>query len=90
MASIFGFILFILLLVFILGFSLITTILRALFGWRRNSSASAGKTTGNSQSGHSNNTRSNNRQTVNTDSGKKHKKVFDDNEGEYVEFEEID
>lgn len=82
MFHILGIIFFIILFVLILGVTIITTIIRALFRRNKNS--------------YYNGNPYNQQQTTHTDSenhidGKpKRKKVFDKEEGEYVDFEEVD
>lgn len=78
MASIFGFLFIILLIIFIFGISIISGILRFFFGLGR-------KTTRNPGEQHSEQRKS----SQSTSRPKKQKKIFDDDEGEYVDFEEI-
>lgn len=78
MASIFGFLFIILLIIFIFGISIISGILRLFFGLGR-------KATRNPGEQHSEHRKS----SQSTSRPKKQKKIFDDDEGEYVDFEEI-
>lgn len=77
--SIFGFLFIILIVVFLFGVSIISSIFKALFGFGKRSSASSRQDTGKQQSAHAEN--------MNQESKKK--KLFDDDEGEYVDFEEV-
>ena len=77
--SILGFLFFILIAIFVLGASILNSILRAIFGFGKRSNPS------------SNNTQSKetNQNENMADNSAKRKKLFDKNEGEYVEFEEV-
>ena len=82
-----GFLFFILIVVVLIGLSIIVTVLRSIFGLGRPRSSS---TFGGHHSG--SHSRSGNEQTAdstrqNTQSGRK--KLFSEEEGEYVDFEEI-
>lgn len=76
---IFGFILFVLLFIFVFGFSIIAGIVKAIFGIGRNKPAN----------GRDKGSQSNNREYPQSDDTDKRKKIFDKNEGEYVDYEEI-
>jgi len=68
------------LVILLLGLSIIGTVFRAIFGLGRRTNNRPYNTTANSASG--SNTR---KETL-----KKRKKVFEEDEGEYVEFEEVE
>lgn len=72
--------LFIIFVIFAFGLSIIRGILRFLFGFGTRSTSSSSQQSESAQR--------QTRQKVSNPSPKK-KKLFDDNEGEYVEFEEI-
>ncbi|MDL2305618.1 DUF4834 family protein [Bacteroides sp. OttesenSCG-928-D19] len=82
--SIFGFFFFIVITILILGVSVIAGILRAIFGFGKRRSTSQQQ----QQQGNAAHTQRPH-QTINDAPRKAHKKIFDKNEGEYVEFEEI-
>jgi hypothetical protein len=77
-----GFILFFVFILLIFGLTIISGILRALFGIGRRRSSSRTSAAGDESHTHGNK-KGNVRDTP------KRKKLFEDNEGEYVEFEEI-
>lgn len=76
--SILGFIFFIIVAVFVIGFSVIANILRALFGQPK-------RTTSSSQKANP----AGSEKKKETSAPQKRKKVFDKDEGEYVDYEEI-
>jgi hypothetical protein len=79
-----GFILFFVFILLIFGLTIISGILRALFGiGRRRSSSTRASDAGDGSSHTHGNTKGNVRDTP------RRKKLFTDNEGEYVEFEEV-
>lgn len=79
--SILGILFFIIVAVFILGFSIIGNILRAIFGLGK-------RTTTSSSSGQTNRTSQSKKEKMSDPVQRK--KLFDKDEGEYVEFEEVD
>lgn len=81
--SILGFLFFIVVIILVAGLSVISSILRAIFGIGKRKDTGPGQSQTNSQK-----TYGNNKDTV-QDNGKKREKYFDKNEGEYVDFEEI-
>lgn len=83
-ASIFFFLFLFFLFLIIIGGSLLRGILNLLFGHR----ASRHSNTGQSTSSTYTDTRSSHSQQSDT-GAKKREKIFDDSEGEYVDFEEI-
>ena len=94
MFHILGFLFIIVIAVIIIGLALVGSVLRAIFGLGKRSSASGSRS---QNSTHSNSgqryyrpTQANDKEEIITDTGaNKHKKLFDDNEGEYVDYEEI-
>lgn len=79
MASIFGFFFIILIIILIFGLSIISSIFRIFFGLGK-------KTYKNSDKNYSDKQNSSQKTAYQQ---KKHKKIFDDDEGEYVDYEEI-
>lgn len=94
MFHILGFLFIIVIAVIIIGLALVGSVLRAIFGLGKRSSASG---SGSQNSTHSNSgqryyrpTQANDKEEIITETrANKHKKLFDDNEGEYVDYEEI-
>ncbi len=92
----FGFLLLIIFVVIVLGFALLHSIVNALlrfFGLSQRTSSGGARGT-NSQSGTYHNDQPgtssrNSRQKRNTSSPSKGKKIFSDEDGEYVDYEEI-
>lgn len=78
-----GLFLIIILAILFIGVGIIGTIVRALFGGKRQSSASAGNHTswGNQQRQQE--------QILRKGDQPKHKKIFSKEDGEYVDFEEV-
>lgn len=85
--SIFGFFFFIVITILILGVSVIAGILRAIFGFGKRRSTSQQQQQQQQQDNAAHTQRPH--QTINDAPRKAHKKIFDKNEGEYVEFEEV-
>lgn len=83
MSALLGFFLIILALVLVVGFSIINGILRLLFGFGRKRNYQRNTGTGHS-AGQNKETVQNNDQDQTA-----HKKIFDEDEGEYVDFEEV-
>ena len=84
MFGIFGFILILILFILLIGFALIGNLIRFIFGMgRRAPKHYYGQTNHDNQTG---NTYSS---TTSSNNGTPKKKIFDDDEGEYVEFEEV-
>ncbi len=84
MFGIFGFILILILFILLIGFALIGNLIRFIFGLgRRTPKHYYGQTNQDNQTG---NTYSS---TTSSNNGTPKKKIFDDDEGEYVEFEEV-
>ena len=86
MFHILGFLFIIVIAVIIIGLALVGSVLRAVFGLGKRSPSS-----GSDRNGPNNNSGSRRyyHQPQANDKGAKHKKLFDDNEGEYVDYEEI-
>ncbi|MDR0658330.1 MAG: DUF4834 family protein [Mediterranea sp.] len=82
MFSFLGFIFFFILIVLFFGLTIISGILRALFGFGRRPSSSTRPSSDGSGPTHEN-------KKGNVRNTPKRKKLFEDNEGEYVEFEEV-
>lgn len=80
MLSFLGFIFFFVLIIIIFGLTIISRILNVLFGFGKRNTSSPDQST---KSTHKNN-------NGNVQDTPKRKKIFDDNEGEYVDFEELD
>lgn len=86
MFGIFSFILIFILLIILIAFALIGNVLRFIFGLgRRAPKHYYGQTSNNN---HANNGQ-NNHTTPSSDKNLSKKKIFGDDEGEYVEFEEV-
>lgn len=86
MFHILGFIIIIIFIVLIIGISIIGTIIRALFGGKRQSSTSSGNTSSYTSWGR----QQRQQEHILKEEGQpKHKKIFSKEEGEYVDFEEI-
>lgn len=81
--SILGLLFFIIVIVLLAGLSVISSVLRAIFGLGKRKDPGTGQSRTNSQSNY--------RQTKDTvkDTEKKREKYFDKDEGEYVDFEEV-
>lgn len=79
--SIFGALLLGVLFIFLFIFSIVIGVLRSVFGIGRNIFSSGKRTSGNTGTGQRNEA---------SPHHNAHKKVFDKDEGEYVDFEEID
>lgn len=90
MFSLLGYLFILIFIILIFGLSIISRILRTLFGFGRRT-----RSTFNSSSNDDSGSRSythHNSSTSNDDdrsNAPKRKKIFEENEGEYVEFEEI-
>ena len=78
--SIFFFLFIVILFVFVVGWSLLQGILNLLFGRRKPRQSYTGQAASSSHSAYSQQSAPKN---------KKGKKIFDESEGEYVDFEEI-
>lgn len=85
MITFLGFIFFFVLIIIVFGLTIINNVLRALFGLGKRNDSSARSTSSNNRSNQS--TYKN--QNGNAQDTPKRKKLFDDDEGEYVEFEEV-
>lgn len=93
-----GFLLILFLLIIIIGFSIVGNILRLIFGFGRRSGTTQNRTYTNQRQQTYNETNDNasseshrsssSSQTQSTVSGNK-KKIFDEDEGEYVDYEEV-
>ncbi|WP_296259448.1 DUF4834 family protein [uncultured Phocaeicola sp.] len=88
MFHILGFIFFFLLVIFIIGLVLLSKVLRTIFGFGRKmtgntTKGNAGRSTAYSEEASQGNTR------YSQQKGKARKKIFDKDEGEYIDFEEI-
>ena len=86
MFHILGFIFFFILIILVIGLAILSKVIRTVLGVgrRMNRSGSASQDFAQSQNTTHENTRSNN-----TSEGRRKGKVFDEDEGEYVDFEEI-
>lgn len=84
MLSFLGFVFFFVLIIIFFGLTIISGVLRALFGFGKRTSTRS--TSSNSEANDS--TYSNKKR--NEQDSPKRKKLFDDDEGEYVEFEEME
>lgn len=82
MFSFLGFILIFVLIIIFFGLSIIGSVLRTLFGFGRRSSS-----TNNGSAENRSNQSQRNKRADNASS--KRKKIFEEDEGEYVEFEEV-
>lgn len=82
--SIFFFLFIVILFVFVVGWSLLQGILNLLFGRRKPRQSYTGQA---ASSTHSNTQSAYSQQSA--PQNKKGKKIFDESEGEYVDFEEI-
>ena len=84
MFHILGFLFIIVIAVIIIGLALVGSVLRAVFGLGKRSPSS-----GSESRRYYHQTQANDKEEIITGTGAKHKKLFDDNEGEYVDYEEI-
>lgn len=87
MSTILGFIFIIIIIVLIFGLSIIGGILRLLFGTGKRRPQEHKQPYSNT--GSSNGGTYNERESTQQASGNSRKKIFDKDEGEYVEFEEV-
>ena len=91
MFHILGFLFIIVIAVIIIGLALVGSVLRAVFGLGKRSPSSGSDRNGpNNNSGsrrYYHQTQANDKEEIITGTGAKHKKLFDDNEGEYVDYE---
>lgn len=85
MSTILGLFFFIIIIVLIFGLSIISGILRLLFGFGRRRSGGNKRQKEQQNSSHSNE----GSDTLKSDVQQNRKKIFDKNEGEYVDFEEV-
>ena len=79
------FILFFIIAIIVFGLSIVGFLLRTIFGIGRRSSSSHHGKTGQSQQSYNQGSYNSNENT----SARKHKKIFTQDDGEYVDFEEI-
>ena len=86
MGAIFGFFFLIIIIVLIFGLSIISGILRLLFGFGRKSSSQHTQSRNQQNTYHQEDKKED---AGNTPSSRNHKKLFDKDEGEYVDFEEV-
>lgn len=86
MGAIFSLFFFIIIIVLVFGLSIISGILRLLFGFGRKSHTRSYTFGGGDRTS---NTHSDASSSAASDSKPKHKKIFDKDDGEYVEFEEV-
>lgn len=82
MSAIFGFLLIIIVIVLVIGFSIITGILRLLFGFGRKRNYQGGTRSDKT-------TYQNKEDDTNHNNQTPRKKIFSPDEGEYVDFEEV-
>ena len=82
------FILFFIIAIIVFGLSIVGFLLRTIFGIGRRSSSSHHGKTGQSQQSYNSNDDEEEILSENT-SARKHKKIFTQDDGEYVDFEEI-
>lgn len=83
MSTILGLFFFVIIIVLLVGLSLVSSILRLLFGFGRKTNRTNNSHNTNEQTKESTSYNEQKTQTGNR------KKIFDDDEGEYVDFEEI-
>lgn len=84
MFHLFGFLLFFLLIIVVVGVSLVGGVLRLLFGGRRKGASTGyGHYTGADQAQHTDASSEASSRT------ERRKKIFGDDEGEYVDYEEV-
>lgn len=86
MLSFLGFIFFFVLIIIVFGLTIISGVLRALFGFGKRNNSSTRSTSSNNGTNHS----TFESQKRNAHDTPKRKKLFDDDEGEYVDFEETE
>lgn len=87
-----GFIFIIIIAVFIIGVSIIGSILRAIFGFGRRSNSNTYTYTTSNEKQQQNSQEKKNEEESRVEENiypRKHKKIFAKDEGEYVDFEEI-
>lgn len=90
MFHILGFIFFFVLIILIVGLVLLSKIVRAVFGFGRKMTGNTTTTGSQQHTAYSEDTnQGNNASQFTRKSKERRKKVFDDDEGEYVDFEEI-
>lgn len=87
MSAILGFFLIVIVIVFVIGFSLISGILRLLFGFGRKQHYYSGRKNGSPRDDSQNNNTHQSSSGYNDPTSRK--KIFGDDEGEYVDFEEV-
>ena len=83
------FILFFIIAIIVFGLSIVGFLLRTIFGIGRRSSSSHHGKTGQSQQGSYNSNDDEEEILSENTSARKHKKIFTQDDGEYVDFEEI-
>lgn len=88
MFHILGFIFFFLLIIFIIGLVLLSKVLRTIFGFGRKMTGNTTKGNAGRSTVYAEETSQGNTQ-YSQQKGKVRKKVFDEDEGEYIDFEEI-
>jgi mannose/fructose/N-acetylgalactosamine-specific phosphotransferase system component IIC len=90
MFHLFGFIFIILISVLVIGLSIVGNILRLLFGFGRKSSANTTKAgPGSAYRYQSTEKREQENMRAQSDADAKHKKIFGEDEGEYIDYEEV-
>lgn len=88
MFHILGFIFFFLLIIFIIGLVLLSKVLRTIFGFGRKMTRNATKGNTDRNAAYSEEASQGNAQYTQR-KGQARKKIFDKDEGEYIDFEEI-
>lgn len=88
MLHFFGFLILIVIAVIIIGLTLVGSVLRALFGFGKRSTPNAQSSSNGRKYYRASETNKEEEMSTESDSAK-HKKLFTDEEGEYVDFEEI-
>lgn len=89
MLHIFGFILIVIIVLIVIGLSIIGHVLRTIFGWFRRLDASR-RNAGNGQRDYTASSQTRRQPSDENAAHPKRKKIFGDDEGEYVDFEEIE
>lgn len=89
MSTIFGFFFFIILIVLIIGFSLLSGILRLIFGFGRKPESHNRQQQGSNTYTNQSRQEGKSYRQETSSKAQNRKKIFDDDEGEYVDFEEV-
>lgn len=89
MFHILGFLFVIIIAILVIGLSIIGTVIRSIFGIGSRRTSSGTYQNSNTQSGYSFNKPNQSDSSEEEEMQPKHKKLFSEDEGEYVDFEEI-